>query len=282
MPLVSIAPILHRALEEGFAIPLFDTFDMFSAEGILRAAEEKQAPLIIAIYSGTLRKPYVRALAAYIRQRAQEISQPISLMLDHGANLEDCMHAITYGFSDVMFDGSNLPLEENIAQAAAIVRAAHAVGVSVEAELGHVGAGSEYDTYAMQRKGFTDPALVSSFVAETGVDSLAVAIGSAHGKYKGEPRIDLELLKDIRSRVDLPLVLHGGTGLSEAQFRGVIAGGIAKINVATDLFATTTARLVAASETSETNYFKLMEVAIESFLERCEYYLDLFQTSGKA
>ncbi|MBC7236192.1 MAG: class II fructose-bisphosphate aldolase [Chloroflexi bacterium] len=282
MPLVSILNELKRAQRERYAVPCFDTFDLFSTEGMFLAAAQKAAPTIIAIYDSALNRPNARAMAAYIRTRAKEAAQPISLMLDHGSSFEQCMKAIHYGFTDVMYDGSRLPLEENIATTKAIVRVAHAMGIGVEAELGHVGSGSEYRSYGAQRKGFTDPAAVEHFVQETGVDLLAVAIGTAHGLYDGDPQIDLELLRNIRRRVDIPLVLHGGTGCSEKQFRDVIEAGISKINVATDLFVTTGKRLVEIAKTAEApRYFDLTSKAIESFTERCGYYLDLFGASGR-
>ena len=205
----------------------------------------------------------------------------MSLMLDHGASFEQCMRAIHLGFTDVMFDGSKLPIEENMAQTKAVVRAAHAVGVAVEAELGHVGSGSEYQQFGGQRKGFTQPDDVERFVAETGVDFLAVAIGTAHGLYAGEPNLDLDLLAEIRRRVETPLVLHGGTGLSTAQFQSAIARGIAKINVATDLFVTTGRRMAQAAA-PDSSYFSLTRCAIESFQERCEHYLSIFGASGQS
>jgi fructose-bisphosphate aldolase class II len=282
MPFVSIVPELKRAQTEGYAIPLFDAFDMFSVEGMIVSAEAKRAPVIVALYDAVLEHPNARALANYIRTRAEKTATPISLMLDHGKSFEQCIRALTYGFSDVMFDGSQLPLEENIATTRAIVKAAHAVGVGVEAELGHVGHGSQYQDGEALRRGFTDPAEVKRFVAETGVDFLAIAIGTAHGLYAGTPQLDLERLAAIRARVDIPLVLHGGSGLSEAQFRAAIAGGIAKVNVATDLFVTTARRMVEAARATEAvSYFALSKVATDSFEERCGYYLELFGAAGK-
>jgi fructose-bisphosphate aldolase class II len=282
MSLVSIGPELDKARNGRYALPLFDTIDMNSTEGMFLALEDKQAPAMIAMYSGLLERPNARAFATYIRTRAEEATVPVSLMLDHGSTFEQCIQAISYGFTDVMYDGSRLPLEQNISNTRAVVRAAHAVGVCVEAELGHVGSGTEYQGFGAQRKGFTDPDAVEQFVEETGVDFLAIAIGTAHGLYDGEPQLDSDLLHEIRGRVDIPLVLHGGSGLSDAQFRSAIAAGISKINVATDLFVTTTRRLVEAAGAEGVNYFTLGETSVASFRKRCGYYLDLFGASGKA
>jgi fructose-bisphosphate aldolase class II len=282
MPLVSIGQELERAQKGRYALPLFDTFDMRSTDGMFLALEEKRAPAMVAIYSEAMERPNSRAFAAYIRVLADQANVPVSLMLDHGSSFEQCMKAISYRFTDVMYDGSRLPLAENIDSTRAVVRAAHAVGVCVEAELGHVGSGSEYQSFGAQRSGFTDPDSVERFVEETGVDFLAIAIGTAHGLYDGEPQLDIDLLREIRARVDIPLVLHGGSGLSESQFRTVIAAGISKINVATDLFVTAGKRLVEMAQIEDASYFAMGEAAVDSFQERCGYYLDLFGASGQA
>ncbi|MFH1086701.1 MAG: class II fructose-bisphosphate aldolase [Chloroflexota bacterium] len=282
MPLITMYEQLKRAQREGWAVPLYDTADLASTEGMFAAMEAKRAPCIVAMWAGQMDRPNARSLASYIRTRAQEASVPVSLMLDHGASYEQALKAISFGFTDVMYDGSRLPMAENMATTRELVRAAHAMGVHVEAELGHVGRGSEYQSFGGQRKGFTDPATIAEFVDGTGVDFLAVAIGTAHGLYDGEPRIDLDLLRALRARVDIPLVMHGGTGCSEAQFRGAIAAGISKINVATDLFVTAGRLVAEAARKGESSYHVLGRVAQESFAERCSYYLELFGAAGKA
>jgi fructose-bisphosphate aldolase class II len=282
MTLVSIANQLRKAHQEGYAVPLFNIFDIQGAEGMFAAVEEKRAPVIAGIYSALMEKSNAHAFAAYLRQRAADASVPVSVMLDHGASFELCIKAISYGFTDVMYDGSRLPLEENIANTQMVVRAAHAVGVGVEAELGHVGSGSDYPEVAANRLGFTDPEMAEHFAAETGIDILAVAIGNAHGIYRGDPFIDMELLSAIRSRVSQPLALHGGSGISEEQFRAAISGGIAKINLATDLYVLTAKRLAAAFVEREITYFDMIPMVAETFHERCCYFLDLFGASGKA
>jgi fructose-bisphosphate aldolase class II len=256
---------------------------MHSTDGMFLAMKAKSAPVIVAIYESAMDRPNARALAAYIRTRAEDATVPVSLMLDHGSSFEQCMKAISYGFTDVMYDGSKLPLEENVDNTRTIVRAAHAVGIGVEAELGLVGRGSAYEDLDLRRKGFTDPDTVEEFVAQTGVDFLAIAIGTAHGLYDGEPQLDIDLLREIRSRVDIPLVLHGGSGCTDDQFRTVIQAGISKVNVATDLYATTGRRLAkCAAQAEGAAYFSMTRAAVESFEERCGFYLDLFGASGKA
>jgi len=282
MALVSILDELKRARVGHYGIPCFDLFDMTAAEGTFRAIDEQRAPTIIAIYSGMIDAPGAELFAASIRTMAGDTSVPVSLILDHGASFEQCIKALRYGFSDVMYDGSSLPVEDNIATTAMVVRAAHAVGASVEAELGHVGQGSDYEGFGAQRLGFTDPSLVERFVAETGVDFLAIAIGTAHGVYKGTPSLDLDLLANIRRRVDIPLVMHGGSGLSEEQFRSAIAAGISKVNVATELMMTAGARMVEAAKAEGASYFGILDAARKSYRERTTYYMNLFGCAGKA
>jgi len=282
MPLTSMYEQLKRAQREGWAIPLYDTADFASTEGMFAAMEAKRAPCIVAMYAGQMDRPFARALAQYIRTRAEEASVPVSLMLDHGASYEQALKAISFGFTDVMYDGSALPVAENMAITRELVRAAHAMGVQVEAELGHVGSGKDYQAFGAQRKGFTDPNTIADFVAGTGVDSLAVAIGTAHGLYAGEPHLDLDLLRELRARVEIPLVMHGGTGCSEAQFKGAIAAGISKINVATDLFVTAGRLVAEKARAGESSYHVFGRVAQDAFTERCSYYLELFGAAGKA
>ena len=282
MPLLSLSAELQRAREGRYAVPCFDVFDVRSAEGVFAALEDKRAPASIGLWGGVLEQTNARALAAYLRARAEDASVPVSLILDHGRSFEDCAKAISYGFTDVMYDGSALPLADNIANTRRVVEAAHPAGVCVEAELGHVGLGRDYQAYGARRQGFTDPDSVAPFVAETGADILAVAIGTAHGLYDGEPQVDLGLLREIRARVDLPLVLHGGSGCSDDQFRAVIAAGISKINVATDLFVAAGERLIEAARGADPSYFSLSTAAVEAFHARCSHYLDVFGAAGRA
>lgn len=281
MPLTSILPTLKRGVQEGFAVPLIDIFDSLSIDGVAEAFADKRAPGIIGVWSGLLTRPNAQALISYTKALIAHLPGDVSLMLDHGASLDQCALAMQFGFTDVMFDGSRLPLAENIAQTRAVVRLAHAAGVNVEAELGHVGIGSEYQEIVDKRKGYTDPAEVERFVAETGVDFLAVAVGTAHGVFAGDPRLDLDLLAEIHRRVDIPLVMHGGSGLSEDQFRAGIKNGIAKINVVTELVNTTAQRMREDAQSPKSSYQSMTAVAVKSYQERAGYYLDLFGATNK-
>jgi fructose-bisphosphate aldolase class II len=282
VPLVSIVDELKAARKGAYALPCFDAFDLTSAYGICEALETKRAPGMLAIYSGVLDQPGWRALAAGARVLAEEATVPVSLILDHGASWEHCLRALDSGFSDVMYDGSKRPLEENIATTRQVVEAAHAAGAGVEAELGIVGDGGSYQEFGARREGFTDPATAERFVAETGVDLLAVAIGTAHGAYEGEPQLALDLLSEIERRVELPLVLHGGSGLSEEQFRAAAQAGIAKINIYTDLATEAGRRMVEAARAEGATHAAMTRHIREAFRDRCEWHLDVFGASGRA
>jgi fructose-bisphosphate aldolase class II len=282
MPLVSILSELKKAQAGGYALPCFDTFEMHGTLGIVEALEAKRAPAMIGLGGRMFERPHPRALTNFIRTLAEEAAVPISIILDHGASFEHCIMALNAGFTDVMYDGSKLPIEENIATTKLVVRAAHAVGAAVEAELGHVGTGNTYQEFGALRKGFTEPDAVERFVEETGVDLLAIAIGSAHGMYDGEPKLALDLLEEIRRRVDIPLVLHGGSGLSDEQFRAAIARGIQKVNIFTNLAMESTRRMVENAKSENPSVFAMTMQIREAFRDECERLLDVFGTSGRA
>jgi fructose-bisphosphate aldolase, class II len=281
MTIVPIKNELTKALQECYAIPLFDVFETQGMEGVMDALTKKRCPTIIGIYSPYASLPNCRALAAYIRCRAEDTDIPVSLMLDHGVSVEQCLEVLPYGFSDVMYDGSKLPLEENIANTKRVVEAAHAAGVGVEAELGHVGMGDQYDSLGGRGLGFTDPEMVEYFIEKTGVDFLAIAFGNAHGQYKGEPRLDLDLVAEIRRRVDVPLVMHGGTGLSDEQFRGAIAAGISKINFATNIINTAADNMRLTAARPGASMFDIYEGIRTAYCQWCCRLYEIFGTARR-
>ncbi len=276
MGLSSAVPSVASAREEGRAIPLFVCVDMVATEAVIEATEEAGRTAIIGLYSGQLERPRGEHFARWARAVAGGSSAPLSLMLDHGRSVDICRRALSLGFTDVMYDGSELEVQENLENCRHVVEAARAVGVGVEAELGIVGSGSRYSTFGARGKGFTDPETAATFAAQSGCDILAVAVGSAHGQYNAEPDINLELLAEIRRRVQVPLSMHGGSGLSERQFRDAIRGGMAKVNIGTDLMRTAGRRVAEAARGEEDSYFALKKSAAEAFRERAAYYLELF------
>ena len=228
--------LLDVAHQHNFAVPAFNISDWAMSQGIFEVSEEKGAPLIIAIHPDELHHTGVDLMPAII-QRAHKSSVPVAIHFDHGTTYEQILLAIQSGFTSVMIDGSMLPFEENLALTRRAVEAAHAVGVSVEGELGTIGkTDSEAEDGAADII-YTDPDDAVLFVKETGVDSLAVAIGTCHGIYPSwmKPEIKLDLLEEIKAKVDVPLVLHGGSGNPDSEIAESVRLGINKINISSDI-----------------------------------------------
>lgn len=232
MPLVTSKEMLENARRGGYAVGAFNAENMEMVQAIVAAAEKLNAPVMIQTTPSTVRYAGVELYAANVRAAAEKARVPVALHLDHGDSVELARSALKAGYTSLMIDGSKLPFEENIAVTRQVVEFAGAAGVPVEAELGKVG-GKEDDLVA--EGGYTDPEEAREFVERTGVSSLAVAIGTAHGVYKGEPRLDVARLKEIGALVDIPLVLHGASGLSDQAVRACIREGICKVNFATEL-----------------------------------------------
>lgn len=232
MALVSLKEILSLQKEKG-AVGAFSTYDLFSAQGIIAGAEKVNMPVILMIGSAVLSKPGNEEIGAIMVKLAKEAKVPAAVFLDHSKTFELCMKAIQIGFSAVMIDGSYLPFEENVALTKKVVEAAHAVGVSVEAEIGAL-AGIE-DGEAVADAKVTNPKDAAEFAKLTNVDALALSIGNAHGLYKGVPHLHYEVLEETAKLIDTPLVLHGGTGLSKEQFAKCIDLGVKKVNIGTEI-----------------------------------------------
>ena len=232
MSLVTSKEMLSRAQAGGYAIGAFNAENMEMVQAIVEAAEELCAPVIIQTTPSTVRYASTDVYAATVRAVAQRASVPVCIHLDHGDSYELAMSALESGYTSVMIDGSKLDLEGNIALTRAVAEQARAAGIPVEAELGAVG-GKEDSLEA--EGGCTIPEEAKEFVERTGIDSLAVAIGTAHGVYTKAPRLDIERLRQIRAMVDVPLVLHGASGLTDESVQACIREGICKVNFATEL-----------------------------------------------
>ena len=228
--------LLDLANKHSFAVPAFNISDWAMSQGIFEISEEKGAPLIIGIHPDELAHTGPELLPA-IRHRANRSSVPVAIHLDHGTTYEHILQAIQSGFTSVMFDGSMLPFEENIAQTRRAAEAAHAVGLSVEGELGTIGKTDGEAEDGTATIVYTDPDDAVLFVRETGVDSLAVAIGTCHGIYPSwmKPEIKLDLLARIKEKIDVPLVLHGGSGNPDFEIGESVKLGINKINISSDI-----------------------------------------------
>lgn len=235
MYLVSNRAMLIKAQQEGYAVPAFNVHNLETVQVIAETAAEMRSPVIMAGTTGTYKYAGLGYLVAICEQAARKYDLPIALHLDHHEDLADIESKVKAGVRSVMIDASHFPFEQNIEKVAQAVRLCHRYDASVEAELGRLG-GQEDDIIVDEKESFfTDPDKAGEYILRTGIDSLAVAIGSAHGMYQGVPKLDFERLAQIRDKVDIPLVLHGASGIPEALLRRSIELGICKVNIATEL-----------------------------------------------
>lgn len=240
MSLVTSKKIMEDAQKGKYAIPAFNIENMEMVQAVLETAEKMRSPVIIQTTPSTVKYAGVDMLKVMVMSAAEKCSVPVALHLDHGESYELAVSALRAGYSSIMIDGSKLNFEDNIAVSQKVVKMAKAVGIPVEAELGKVG-GKEDDLVVSDKcAAYTDPLEAKEFVRRTGVDSLAVAIGTAHGFYKGEPKLDFERLAKIRDEVDVLLVLHGASGVPDESVRKAVSLGISKVNFATELRAAMT------------------------------------------
>ena len=284
MKFVGLPEILGGCVGQDLAVAGFDTVNLEITQAILEGAQAEQAPVIVMLLPAHTHLEDMPGLVAGITAEADKVSIPIALLLDHATSLEQVIAGIRLGCSAVMFDASSQPLHENIALTRQVVQVAHAVGVSVEAELGHVGGGDESGVHASVRSVLTRVEEAQRFVAETGVDALAVSIGTAHGPYITQPELDFERLKQLREELDLPLALHGGSGLSDEDTRRLIELGIDKINVWTDI-SVAYMSAVKSKLTNPAARFPLhdvLEAGRSAVAQVVREKLRLFGSSGKA
>lgn len=236
--LVNMKSILDEADRMNYGVMAMNSVNMEMIRAGIEAAEEERSPLIIQVGPGQMANlGHKEEVVPLVKELSERVRVPIALNLDHTGDFDVIMDCIRAGFTNVMFDGSSLPYEENLKKTALVVAYAHANNCSVEAELGHVGQAVDDDDYNLDL--YTNPNQAAEFVEQTGVDALAVAIGTAHGNYpKGRvPKIDFDRLKELKERLDMPLVLHGGSGSGKENVHKAVEFGINKINVATDAFS---------------------------------------------
>ena len=281
MSLVKMSQLLGRIKGNGYAVGSFNVSNMEMAMGAVRAAEELNAPLILQIAEGRLRYSPLELLGPIMMAAARKAQVPTAVHLDHGLTTECIKLALELGFTSVMFDGSKYPLAENIRRTKEIKRLADSYGADLEAEIGRVG-GAEGD-YKSVDVLITSVAEAKHFAGETGVSALAIAIGTAHGNYKEQPKLRIDRLKEIAAEVSCPLVLHGGTGLTEQDFRNCLQNGIKKINIATASYDSVAARikeLAAARPTA--NYFDFSDAAVQGTCENVKKHMRIFGLENKA
>ncbi len=278
--LVSLKEIIAMAEKGGFCVPAFNVYNIETVMGVIDAAEEKRAPVIIQVYPRLVNEQVGYYIAPVVLAAAKKASVPVCFHLDHGPSEKEVQKILYWGASGVMYDGSVHSFEENVATTKHIVEMCDAIGVGVEGELGHVGSVNDD---AMEE--YTDPAEAGEFVRQTGVTCLAVLIGNAHGHYKKTPKLDIERVKAIREATGgTPLVLHGGSGIPDEQVKAAIAAGIRKMNIGTDVccaFADgTLASLNDPKRSLAVDLF--MKPAIESVKQLAISKIELTGAAGQA
>ena len=275
MALVKMKDLLKRAEEKNIGCGAFSVGNMEMVRGAIRAAEELDTPIILQIAEVRLKNSPLHLMGPMMVQAAKEAKVDVAVHLDHGLTFETVDKALELGFTSVMLDASTLPFEENIAKVKAVVEKARKYGATVEAELGLVG-GSE-DGSCDHGIRCTDPDDAVVYARETGIDALAVAIGNAHGNYPVAPTLAFDVLEKIHEKVDIPLVLHGGSGITDKDFQKAISLGIRKVNIATASFNSLTAHVEKYMEsTDKHNFFDLNEAMVQGTYENVKRHILVF------
>lgn len=273
--LTNIGEILDRANRDNYAVPAVNVFSGLDARAVLEAAEELRSPVIFDIAFKAV--PEIEILGENLISLGARASVPVAIHLDHGESFETVMKAVRSGFTSVMLDCSMLPYEENAARVREVVNAVKPLGISVEAELGHVGQGTEYS----ESDGLTDPEEAERFIKDTGISALAVAVGTAHGTYSGTPKIDFDRLLEIKERTHFPLVLHGSSGSGEENIRKACRLGINKVNVCVDILHAVADRIQAA-DMSGNHAYEIWDLASEAVREEAKHQISMTGSEGKA
>lgn len=281
MPLVKMTELLKGIEHDGYAVGSFNVSNMEMAMGAIKAAEELNAPLIMQIAEGRLRYSPLELLGPMMVAAAKYCKVPAAVHLDHGGTMKTVKLALDAGFTSVMFDGSKYPFEENIAKTKEVKALADKYGAAVEGEIGSIG-GAEGD-YKDQDVRITSVAEAKRFAEETGVDALAIAIGTAHGNYKETPHLRIDRLQEIAAEVSCPLVLHGGTGLTEKDFQNCLQNGIKKINIATASYDSVAREIKAVHAAKpEANYFDFSDAAVQGTYKNIKKHMLIFGLQDKA
>lgn len=281
MALVKMKDLLRRAEEKNIGCGAFSVGNMEMVRGAIRAAEELDTPIILQIAEVRLKNSPLHLMGPMMVQAAKEAKVDVAVHLDHGLTFETVDKALELGFTSVMLDASTLPFEENIARVKAVVEKARKYSATVEAELGLVG-GSE-DGSCDHGIRCTDPDDAVVYARETGIDALAVAIGNAHGNYPVAPTLAFDVLEKIHEKVDIPLVLHGGSGITDKDFQRAISLGIRKVNIATASFNSLTAHVEKyMASTDKHNFFDLNEAMVQGTYENVKRHILVFNEPYQA
>ncbi|AQR78560.1 class II fructose-1,6-bisphosphate aldolase [Paenibacillus larvae] len=284
MPLVSMNEFLPKAKANKYAVGQFNMNNLEFAQAITEAAMELNSPFIFGVSEGALKYMGIEFTVALAEAAAKKSGLPIALHLDHGSSFDVAMKCIRAGFSSVMFDGSHHPYEENIRLTKEIVKAAHAMGVSVEGELGTIGGTEDDISVDEANASLAKPAEAIRFYEETGVDALAIAVGTAHGMYAGEPNIHFDIIEEVSNAIPAPLVLHGGSGVPDEMIKKAIQAGAAKINVNTEnqVAATQAIRDVLNKDAKVYDPRKYLTPARSAMIEVVKAKIELFGSANQA
>lgn len=274
--LVTLTEILTKAKQENYAVPACNIDNEHNLRAAIEAAEEMNSGIILN--TTPIANPDLVSFGHLATDLARRSRVRVALNLDHGKSFEDCLLGIRAGYTSIMIDRSLLPFAENVREVKEMVRICHALGISVEAELGHVGVGEQYHTDGHQA--FTRVEEAVAFVEQTGVDALAVAIGTAHGVYKGKPELHFDLLQELKEALKIPLVLHGGSGTGDENLARCAKEGINKINLSNDLKRSAIENLIK-EDLSGNAVYQLYPLLAQGFKNKIKHYIRLFGCEGR-
>jgi len=284
--LVTLNDVLLPAKKGKYAVGLFNAVNMELARGIIAAAESTQSPVIMG--TAEVLFPYgpLEEVSYYLLPMAKKAKVPVVIHLDHGLRKETCIKALELGFTSIMYDCSTDDYDTNVAKVKEMAEIAHSYGATIEGELGHVGdneGSAEGSSHLSDpSKFFTDPKLAKDYVEKTKVDALAIAVGNAHGAYKLPPKLDFARIKEIANTVDVPLVLHGGSGLTDDDFRKAIKEGISKVNIFTDINIAAVKAEFSKFTDMNKGIIDLIPAAVEAVKQASVEKMQLFSSDGKA
>ena len=277
--LVNMNDVLLPAKEGKYAVGFFNAVNVEMARAVIETAEELRAPVMVGTAEILLPAMSLERVAEYLIPMAKKATVPVCV--HHGLTFEKCMEALELGYTSVMYDCSTEDYESNATKVAEMVRICHARGVTVEGELGHVGDNEGAGKLENPSDYYTDPEIAADYVSRTGIDSLAVAVGNAHGDYKFPPKLDFERIETIAGKTGLPLVLHGGSGLSDSDFRTAARKGICKVNIFTDIDKAGKAGIEAGLAAGAASMMGLIPYEIEAMKKVVRNKIELFGSAGR-
>ena len=280
--LVNMKDMLQKAWEGKYAVGFFNAVNVEMARAVIETAEEMRAPVIVGTAEVLLPAMEMERVAEYLIPMAKKAGVPVAVHYDHGLTFKKCMEALRLGFTSVMYDCSTASYDENLKSVAEMVKICHAMGATVEGELGHVGDNEGAGKLLKPSDYYTDPDQAADFVQKTGVDALAVAVGNAHGDYKFPPRLDFDRISAIAELTRTPLVLHGGSGLSDDDFREAACRGICKVNIFTDLDKAGKAGIEKGLQSRAGTVMQLIPYEIAAMKEVVRNKISLFGSAHRA